>query len=168
MTPRVLKNMNAFVDGRGYAGRVETLIPPKLTRKMEEFRGGGMEAPLELDMGHEKLEATLTMAEFDPDILQLWGVVDHSAVALQFRGATQRDSDSSVEAVVVDMRGRLREIDPGTWTPGEKASTTYAVAVSYYRLEINGQVIMEIDVPNMICTVGGVDVLAAQRAALGV
>jgi len=168
MIPSILKNMNAFVDGRGYAGRIESTTPPKLTRKMEEFRGGGMDAPIELDMGHEKLETTMNFAEHDPELLKLWGVTNHSAVAFQLRGAMQRDSDGSVIPVIVDLRGRFREIDPGDWKPGEKASMVASVAASYYRLRMNNDTIIEIDVPNMKCIVDGVDLLAAQRQALGV
>ena len=36
MIPRVLKNFNLFVDGRGLAGTVSTLTLPKLSTKMEE------------------------------------------------------------------------------------------------------------------------------------
>ena len=50
-TPRVLKGFNLFVDGRGYAGKVEELELPKLTIKTEEFRSGGMVAPVELGRG---------------------------------------------------------------------------------------------------------------------
>ena len=45
-TPRVLKNMNLFVDGRGYAGRVDEIELPKLTLKTEEHRAGGMDVPV--------------------------------------------------------------------------------------------------------------------------
>ena len=39
MLPRILKNFNLFVDGRGYAGRVDEITLPKLTIKTEEFQG---------------------------------------------------------------------------------------------------------------------------------
>ena len=42
MLPKILKNFSAFVDGRGYAGRVDEITLPKLTIKMEEYRAGGM------------------------------------------------------------------------------------------------------------------------------
>ena len=47
--PRVLKNMNLFVDGRGYAGRIDEIQLPKLTLKTEEHRAGGMDLPVEID-----------------------------------------------------------------------------------------------------------------------
>ena len=64
--PHVLKNMNLFVDGRGYAGRVDEIKLPKLTLKTEEHRAGGMDIPVELELGMDKLEAELTISDFDP------------------------------------------------------------------------------------------------------
>jgi len=49
MLPKILKNFNVFVDGRGYAGKIDEITLPKLTIKTEEYRAGGM--------GMEKLEA---------------------------------------------------------------------------------------------------------------
>lgn len=54
MLPKILKNFNVFVDGRGFAGRAEEITLPKLTIKTEEFLGAGMSAPVEVDMGMEK------------------------------------------------------------------------------------------------------------------
>ena len=45
MLPKILKNFNVFVDGRGYAGRVDEITLPKLTIKTEEYQGAGMSAP---------------------------------------------------------------------------------------------------------------------------
>ncbi|WP_425974064.1 phage major tail tube protein [Tepidimonas sp. HKU78] len=73
--PRVLKNMNLFVDGRGYAGRVDEIQLPKLTLKTEEHRAGGMDLPVELDLGMEKLEAQLTISDFDPELFKLFGLL---------------------------------------------------------------------------------------------
>ena len=47
MLPKILKNFNVFVDGLGYAGRVEEITLPKLTIKTEEYQGAGMSAPVE-------------------------------------------------------------------------------------------------------------------------
>ena len=49
--PRKLKNMNLFNEGESYLGQIKTVVLPKLTRKMEDYRGGGLNAPLKIDMG---------------------------------------------------------------------------------------------------------------------
>ena len=38
MIPEILKNFNLFIDGRGHAGKVLEVTPPKLTIKTEEFQ----------------------------------------------------------------------------------------------------------------------------------
>jgi P2 family phage contractile tail tube protein len=66
------------------------------------------------------------------------------------------------------LRGKLKEADPGTWKPGEAAPLKAMVALTYYKLQHGDRIIHEIDVENMVRIVDGVDVLAAQRAALGI
>lgn len=34
----ILKDWNAFLDGRGYAGQVDTYSPPALTISQEDYR----------------------------------------------------------------------------------------------------------------------------------
>jgi len=41
------------------------------------------------------------------------------------------------------------------------------MSVTYYKLEIDGRVMYEIDVVNMVQVINGVDQLAGDRAALG-
>ncbi len=59
--PRKLKNMNLFNDGINYAGQVVEITLPKLSRKMEEYRGGGMNGPVQIDLGQEALELQWTV-----------------------------------------------------------------------------------------------------------
>ena len=41
--PRKLKNLNLFNNGVTYIGQVGEVTPPKLARKLESWRGGGMD-----------------------------------------------------------------------------------------------------------------------------
>lgn len=166
--PRVLKNFNLIADGRGYAGRVASLALPKLTRKMEEFRAGGMAAPVELDMGLEKLECEFTVKEYDEELLKLWGLVDHAGVTLRFLGALEADdAANTVTPVEVTVRGRWRELDPGEWKAGEETGLKVAVAVSYFKYVADGVTLVEIDAVNMIENVNGTDRQEAVRQAIG-
>ncbi len=164
MLPRVLKNFAAFVDGRGYAGRCDEVELPKLTIKTDEFRAGGMDAPVELDMGQEKMEAKLTFAEYNPDILGLFGKVD---TYLTLRGAIQRQGEEAVP-VIVRLFGTCKEIDSGNWKAGERGSMALSVSITTLSYEIAGVTLVDIDVQNMVRIVNGVDQLAGQRAALGI
>lgn len=164
--PRVLKNMNLFVDGRGYAGRIDEIQLPKLTLKTEEHRAGGMDVPVEIDLGMDKLEAELTISDYDPEVYKLFGLLDLKPVQITIRGAIQAQSEDP-KPVVINLRGGWREIDAGTWKPGDKSALKVSVAASYYKLTIDGQEVVEVDAINLVRKVGGVDQMGAIRAAIG-
>ena len=166
MLPKILKNFNAFVDGRGYAGRIEEITLPSLTLKTEEFRAGGMDIPVSLDMGMEKLEAELTFAEYDPELFRLFGLVRNNPVALTLRGGLQGTGEA--ESVVVYLRGFFKELVQGTWKPGEKATLKTTLSARYYKLTIDQRELIEIDAENMIRIINGVDQLASLRQAIGI
>lgn len=166
--PKKLKNFAVFVDGINYMGEVPEVTLPKLSRKMDEYRGGGMNMPVELDFGMDKLELEIKPAGWLPELLKTWGAPRHDALLLRFAGAVQSDDAEEVLPVEVVVRGRLGEFDPGKAKAGDGTEHTYKMACSYYKLTINGAVELEIDAVNMVEMVGGEDRLAATRAALGV
>ncbi|HDL8747286.1 TPA: phage major tail tube protein, partial [Yersinia enterocolitica] len=65
------------------------------------------------------------------------------------------------------IRGRHKEIDGGESKQGEYTETKVSTQCTYYKLTIDGKVVMEIDVVNLIEIVNGVDLLEAQRKAIG-
>lgn len=166
MIPEVLSNCVAFIDGVSFAGDVPTLTLPKLTKKTDDYQGGGMSAPIEMGMGLEKLEAAWTTNGVRRESLKYFGLADQTACNAVFR-ASYRGLKGSVKAVIVTLRGAVKEVDMGDWKPGDKAESKHAMSVTYYKLEIDGRVMYEIDPLNMIQVVDGVDQLAAERSALG-
>lgn len=165
--PSSLKNFNLFGDGASWVGLVPSVTLPKLTRKTEEYRAGGMHGPIEIDLGHEKLELQFTAGGLMVDALRSFGVVAHNASQWRFAGAYQDDSDGSVHALEILTRGRLKEIELGDAKTGEKTEHKYSCALSYYKLTVDGLDLMEIDVPGLVFRVGGIDTLAAIRRAIG-
>lgn len=165
--PRVLKNFNLFVDGRGYAGLVSELELPELSIQEEEYRGGGMDVPVKLDMGQEAMEATFKLADPDENALRLWGLADGGAVQFTARGALQRDGEAVVP-IVVNLRGSIPKLAMGSWKAGDPSETDFTMSVRYYRYNQGGEDLIEIDAINMIRKVGGVDQLQGIRQAIGV
>ncbi len=162
----VRKNLNLFVDGRGYAGQVEEFNAPKLALITEEFRAGGMDAAIELTMGMEKLEADFSLISYDRDVLSKFGVAEGALVPFVARESLE-SFDGTVTPVIHTMRGKIREIDPGTSKAGDKPSLKVAMALTYYKLQHGDTTVIEVDVENMVRVVNGNDSLAATRAALG-
>jgi P2 family phage contractile tail tube protein len=166
MILKVLKNFALFVDGRGYAGRCDEVTPPKLTLKTEEHRAGGMDAPIELDMGMEKLELQGTLAEYSAEVIKLFGLTTDAVKQLTLRGAIE--GDDGVVPVVINLRGAWKELDPGTWKTAGKMPLKFSVGCRYYKMTIDNDELIEIDIENMVRKIGGTDQLAAQRDALGI
>ena len=162
----IRKNLTLNVDGRGYAGQLESFSAPKLTLQTEDYRAGGMDAPIKLTMGMEGLEASFSMHSYNREQLALFGVQEGAFLPITVREVLE-SWDGTITPVVHVMRGKFTEIDPGESKPGELAPIAYSVALSYYRMTHGGRVIHEIDVENMVRTINGTDVLAGQRAALG-
>ena len=164
--PRKLKNFNLLLDGESYAGVASEVVLPKLTRKTEEFRGGGMNGPVAADMGLEALNMEFTVG-MDVRVYRQFGISKVDGALIRFVGAWQREDSDQVTAVEVVARGRYTELDPGTAKAGEDAPLKVMANLSYYKLTVDGQVEIEIDLMNFVEVVGGVDRLAEQRNALG-
>lgn len=166
MIPQVLKNMNLFVDGVSFSGDVPTLTLPKLTLKTEDYQGGGMFAPIEFAVGMEKIESAFTTNGVRRESLKFFGLADQTATSLTFRGAFA-DLKGRITPVIVTMRGGVKEVDMGDWKPATVGEIKHAVKLTYYKLEIDGRLMYEIDPIASIMVVDGVDQLADERSALG-
>lgn len=162
----VRKNFNMFVDGRGYAGQVDEFNAPKLTLATEDFRAGGMDAPVKITMGMEPLDCDFGLKAYDRDVLSLFGVTQGANIPLIAREALE-SFDGTVKQVIHTMRGKIVEIDPGTSKAGEAPTLKVSMSLTYYKMQHGDTVIHEIDVENMVRKINGVDALATMRSALG-
>lgn len=165
--PRKLKNLNLFNDGNTYIGQIAEVTLPKLTRKMEDWRGGGMNAPIKIDQGMEGVELEAVCGGLMRDVFEQFGIPRHDGVMLRFAGAYQRDDTGQVDAVEVVVRGRHEEIEAGKAKAGDDTEFKFKTVASYYKLSVAGATLIEIDIPNFVEVVGGVDRLAEQRRAIG-
>jgi len=161
----VLKNFNGYIDNRGYAGNISELTLPKLNVKVSDFLAGGLDAPLGIDMGQEKMEATIVLGGYDSDAMETWGNGDSTTIPFVAKGALE-SYNGTVKAVRAVMMGKTRGLETGTWKPGEPSPVTFTIECTYYRLTIDGKDIFEIDILNMVRKINGVDRLASIRAAI--
>lgn len=164
--PRVLRNYQMFIDGQGFAGRVDAVTMPALELVTEEHRAGGMDVPVDLDMGMNPIRFQLTMAEHIEAVYRSFGVLSAPPISFSLRSAVQAQG-GPVEPVIMTCIGRFRSITPGESTLATKNGHTAEATCNYYRLDINGSNVVEIDVVNMKRLIDGVDQLAEQRGAIG-
>lgn len=165
--PRKLKNYALFVNGESYVGQVPEVTLPKLSRKTEEYRAGGMNGPVATPMGMDKLELKWTASGYIKSMLAQWGIQTVGGVLLRFAGALQSDDSTEVNSLEIVVRGYHTEIDFGKAEAGGKTEIQISTAISYYKLSINGQTVIEIDFVNMIEIIDGTDLMADIRTAIG-
>lgn len=167
--PRKVKNLNLFNDGNNYMGLVQSFTPPKLTRKVEAYRGGGMGGAVNADMGLDDaaLDTQFVCGGLVRQNIYAYAATKAGEHLFRFTAAVQRDDTGDVDAVEIVCRGRIKEIDRGEWKPGDTTTETVSLMCSYYKESVNGTVDVEIDLINMIENIHGTDLLAEHRRALG-
>lgn len=168
--PRKLKNLNLFNDGNSYLGVAKSVTLPALARKMESYRGGGMNGPVKADLGFsdDGIQFEWKTGGIDLISLRQFGTVNASAVALRFSGPYQQDDTGEVSNVEVVVRGRHETIEMGDAQPGEDTEHSMTTTCTYYKLTVDGEEVIEIDLLNFVEKVNGVDMLEKHRAAMGI
>jgi len=166
--PKQLRAFNLFVDGNSFVGEVQSITLPKLSRKFETFRAGGMPVAVNLDMGFDDsaLDLEFTIAGIAPDITALIGK-GLNASGLRFAGSFQQDDTGQAHKVDINVRGRIKEADTGEFKAGELVTSKYSMHCAYFRYEVNDELYYEIDALNGICNIKGVDIEAVHRQNIG-
>jgi uncharacterized protein len=166
--PRKLKNFILFNDGNAYLGEVPEVTLPKLATKTDDYRAGGMPGTVKIDQGLEALTLEWTAAGYLVDAIKQFGTARIDGVMLRMTQALQADDADAVTPSEIIMRGRHTEIDFGKAKAGDMTEIKYKTELTYFKLSMDGIVLVEIDMVNMVYVVGGVDRLAETRTALGV
>lgn len=163
----VLANLSAFVAGKGYLGRVAEFTPPKLAPVVREYKAGALSAPIEIPMGAvEKLECSFTLTGYDPDLFRQFAVVPGRLVQLRLTGAMY-DYDGTCRPIEISLRAVLA-FEADAWKPNEASDLKITAMCHYYKLDVDGATLIEIDPVNLVAVVDGQDQLQSLRAALGV
>lgn len=167
MLPAKLKQFNVFNNGQSYLGVAKQIELPKLSMAAEEYRGAGMLAPVDADMGLEKLEMTSTYGGIVVGVMRQFGITRVDGAMLRFVGAYQADDTGLPTAAELVTRGRHKEIDPGSAEAGSDTEWKVSSTLTYLKWTVNGVVEVEIDVLNAVYRIGGTDRMAAIRAIIG-
>ena len=129
---------NVYVNNASKHGLASEITAPTITALMTDYKAMGMIGSAEFFNGFDKLETTIK-----------WTYPDNEA---------QKAFGNFLKPVDLMIRSSKAEYD-------NTGITT--VSVQYYKLEIDGEEIVEIDVINNIYKVGGEDLLAERRQNLG-
>ncbi|UYF99340.1 phage major tail tube protein [Halomonas sp. GD1P12] len=166
--PHILKDFILFGDGNNYQGQIPELTLPELARRMVEYEGGGMDGPIEVDHGNELQEFEWTAGGMIVDIFDTYGSPIHDAAMLRFTGSYESDETGDIIPVEIVMRGRHKTISMGDASKGDNNQISVTTTLSYFKLTVDGENVIERDVPGYVFNVRGEDRLAQRRQALGV
>lgn len=147
--PHKLRLFSCFVNGDNYLGKVTSFTRPKLSRKVEDYQGGGMLGAVGVDLGLEAgaLDSTIVFGGVIKALFLEYGA-EIDGTRLRFAGEYFTDGESQL--VEVELRGRFTELDGGDSKQGEDTEESYTFKSTYYKFSIDDQPIIEIDLLNFI------------------
>lgn len=166
--PDVLHDFNIFVRDEGQLGLVKTLTPPKRGSLTEEHRAAGMPAAIKVETGDVGPEFTFKMCEMRPlihDCLSRRNI-NGDPIVYVVRQSLQKSDDTPI-GTIITMRGIMEMIEPKAVESGTIDEHDYTIALDYYQLERDGQVLDEFDILNMKKIISGTDVLQEHRTNIG-
>ncbi|MBS3892282.1 phage major tail tube protein [Serratia marcescens] len=167
--PGKLKQFNIFVDGASMIGVASEVTLPKLTHKTIAYRGGGMLAPVKVDLGLDDgaLDMDITVGGLSADLLARMYEDTADAMQLRFVGAYQNETSPGYTTCEIQTRGRFTEVDFGTAKVGEDTNHKYTLNNTYVKITVGTTTVLEVDALNLVLNVNGVDRSADLRRALG-
>lgn len=139
----IMRNWALFADRVQKLGQGSEVTIPVPARKMAEVYNAGMIKPRDVELGFEKLELVFKMtAVLDPQAMKLFALRGERDYMVT--GALV-DEDGTIHSAVCFMRGTMSKRDGGAWKTGELAEDEYLVSVNYMKLEVDGEVLIEMD-----------------------
>lgn len=168
--PDKLINYRVYKDGIDLLGTADITLP-EVESLSEAMKGAGIAGEVELPtLGHiAAMSMTINWRTVTKDLIALAAPVIHS---LDFRVAQQsfdsvkgKIKTSSVRHVV---RAIPKKFAPGKLETGATADASNEFSVTYYKMLVDGKVMIEVDPLNYIYIIDGVDYLKDIRNSLGI
>jgi uncharacterized protein len=139
----IMRNCMLWVDKTSRIGQCHEVQLPELKMKTEEMRNAGMIRAKEINLGRDKMDCKFKEASLDPALLKLFGLAIGKHTPLMVTGALV-DEDGTVHSAVAHLEGFLKSMKIDSWKPGDKKNDNdYDMAVHYFKLEIDGELILE-------------------------
>ena len=168
--PEMLQEARVYWDGEDYMIGIANVDLPELASNTTSITGVGLSGEIDSPVhGHfQSMELTLNWRTPHVSGMRLVG---GNPVSLQVYGSVQNfDSganDYVEEQVIVTVRGKAKSYAPGTYEAMNTTDSSNTIEVHYYKMEIEGKTLIEIDKYGCKCIVNGVDFMAKIRQNIG-
>lgn len=156
-----ITNANVYLKEGRLVGKVEEVQLPSLKMKMQEMPALGIYGTTEVPVGMEIFEVKLKWNSIYPEHLSTFNPLRATRLIVKSNMQTHNPAGViSNSTVTVFLSGTFKELPLGTIKPGEKQDGLETVmTINYYKLEVNGVPVQEVDVYNNVFMVGAEDVL---------
>lgn len=161
--PEKINDFNAYLDGVKMIGVGSSLDLPEINMKSSTIDGAGIGGEIDSPtIGQfESMEQEINFNTLYSSAMQMLSPL--SSVNLTIRGAQQvydKNGGYSFKGVRVVEKGRVKKFKPGKLEKGEAMDASVTIELTYIKIEVDGEVLVEIDKLNPKYYVMGVDMLA--------
>lgn len=164
-----LTNANIYLDGKSFLGKAEEITLPEIKHMMAEHKAIGMVGKMEFFAGIDKMEAKIKWNSFYSDAMVKMGNPTQS-IQLQVRGNLETYESSgrtNQVPVVAYLTVQSKNFPMGNFKQHDNVELESSLNCIYAKLEVDGRVIVEVDVMANIYKVDGVDIMATYRNNIG-
>ncbi|MFA6608901.1 MAG: phage major tail tube protein [Candidatus Paceibacterota bacterium] len=157
---QIFRDMNILVDGIGNVGVSKSCELPKIEYLTIERDGAmAMEEVIPLI---KAMSAKIVLNEYNPLAFVAASNLFGLGTLIIIKGSTVQDGKSI--PVLATLGGSVKVIESPIPERGKEVEMTLEIAVTSYALVVNNIPQVAIDVKNMVCVIGGVDLYAELRA----
>ena len=158
--PTLLNNFNTYASGHKYVG-----VSSETTETLEGAGiAGDIEEAVEGCFGSLESETSFqNIGEEYFHFLTQTGIVTYRGSMQVLNTATQTND---FEGIVVTTKGRVKSFDLGTLKRGGKGEPKIVRELTYVKITIGGQNVLELDKFNMVWKLYGVDRLQKVRSQI--
>lgn len=165
-----ITNANVYVAGNSLLGMAEEVTLPAIKAKYADVKVLGLQSDLELPTGLEKMTGKVKWNALYPDVINNFGspyVSQDIQVKsnLEIWDSSGRTNQVPVTAyMTVRFKDALASINIKS---GDNPEQESEFSCTYFRLEIDGQTVIEVDVFNNVYFIGDIDQVINYRNNLG-
>lgn len=166
---KVLKDAVVYINTITCLGVASTVTLPTIERTTADHETLGMPGTVRVGVGFEAMEATIAWQGWTAQIAKV-AYNTEALVDLQIRAMIEDVSGVTVTRVpcIVYLKGRFRSTQGGEYNAKALATRESTLDIQYFKEEISGESIVEIDVVNNTHKVGGADLNAQRNQILGI
>jgi P2 family phage contractile tail tube protein len=158
------------VNGSSKHGQASEVTCPDIQAIMTDYKSLGMVGSAEFFNGFDKMEATIKWTYPDNEAQKACANF-MTPIDLMVRSSKAEYDGGGIKdemPVVIYLRGYSKKHPGGSFKPKEDTEVESSFSILYFKQEIDGEAIVELDVLNNIYKVNGEDLLAERRQNLGI